>query len=210
MWNFYHDIGFGQPPQTGFPGETGGRLRAWKTWYPVEQMTMSYGYGLSASVMQLAKAYQAFATDGEIRPISLYKLVAPPTGKRVMSRETALAVRHMLETVMQQGGTGYRLRTLGYRVAAKTGTARKSEGGGYSRRYVGSMIGFAPASNPRVIVAVVIDEPTKGSYYGATTAGPVFKTIMEGTLRTLGVPPDAPLQDLDLKGQHEDDARDGI
>lgn len=210
MWNFYHNLGFGEAPDTGFPGEAVGRLRSWKTWYPVEQMTMSYGYGLSASLMQLAKAYQAFASDGEIRPVSLYKLVAPPVGKRVMSEKTALAVRKMLEMVMEPGGTGKSLRIPGYRVAAKTGTARKSESGGYTRKYVGSMVGFAPASNPRVIVAVMIDEPNRGSYYGATTAGPVFKAIMAGTLRTLGVTPDVALSDLNLQNNDTDDVKEGI
>jgi cell division protein FtsI (penicillin-binding protein 3) len=210
MWNFYRNLGFGEAPQTEFPGEAKGRLRPWKSWYPVEQMTMSYGYGISASLMQLAKAYQAFATAGEIRPISLYKLVAPPEGKQVMSAETALAVRKMLEKVMEPGGTGRRMQIPGYRVAAKTGTARKSERGGYARRYVGSMIGLAPASDPRLIVAVMIDEPTKGSYFGALNAGPVFKEVMAGALRTLSVPPDAPLTELDLQDSTADDVREGI
>jgi cell division protein FtsI (penicillin-binding protein 3) len=210
MWNFYRNLGFGEAPHTEFPGETKGRLRPWKTWYPVEQMTMSYGYGISASLMQLAKAYQAFATQGEIRPISLYKVVAPPEGKRVMSARTALAVRKMLERVMEPGGTGKRMQIPGYRVAAKTGTARKSERGGYSRRYIGSMIGLAPASNPRLIVAVMIDEPTKGSYFGGLTAGPVFKEVMAGALRTLDITPDAPLTELNLQDNSVDDVREGI
>ena len=171
---------------------------------------MSYGYGISTSLKQLAKAYQAFATEGEIRPISLYKLVAPPIGKRVMSKRTALAVRKMLERVMEPGGTGKSLQIPGYRVAAKTGTARKSERGGYARKYIGSMIGLAPASHPRLIVAVLVDEPTKGSYFGALTAGPVFKAVMAGALRILGVAPDAPLTDLNLQNSSIDEVREGI
>lgn len=210
MWNFYRELGFGAAPETGFPGEALGKLRPWKTWYPIEQMTMSYGYGISASLMQLAKAYQAFATDGEIRPISLHKLVAPPTGKKVMSTQTALAVRRMLEMAMEPGGTGRRLQIPGYRVAAKTGTARKSAQGGYVRQYVGSVVGLAPVSNPRLIVAVMIDEPTQGGYFGGLSAGPAFQAIMAGALRTLGITPDAPLLTLNLNEPNLDDVREGI
>ena len=210
MWNFYHNLGFGEMPNTGFPGEAGGRLRPWKTWYQIEQMSMSYGYGVSASLMQLAKAYQAFATDGEIRPISLYKVIAPPVGKKVMSTETAHSVRRMLEMVMEQGGTGRRLQIPGYRVAAKTGTARKSAQGSYSRKYVGSVIGLAPVSNPRLIVAVMIDEPTQGGYFGGVSAGPAFQAILAGALRTLGVPPDMPLTEMDFSQTNLDDVKEGI
>lgn len=210
MWNFYQSLGFGEVPNTGFPGEALGKLRPWKTWYPVEQMSMSYGYGISASLMQLARAYQAFATDGEVRPVSLYKLVAPPIGKKIMSAETARAVRRMLEMVMEPGGTGRRMQIPGYRVAAKTGTARKSVQGSYTRKYVGSVIGLAPVSNPRLIVAVMIDEPLLGGYFGGVSAGPAFQAIMAGALRTLGVAPDVPLADIDFSKNSIDDVKEGI
>lgn len=190
-WNFLRNVGFGEAPHTGFPGEVSGRLRAWKNWVPVDQATMAYGHGISVSLMQMARAYQMFATDGEVRPVTFTRLVAPLPGKRVISPETAQAVRKMLEMVTQPGGTAVKSQVVGYRVAGKTGTAGKLEGGVYVKKYVASFVGFAPVSDPRLIVAVMVDEPS-GTYYGGQIAAPVFSNVVAGSLRMLGVPPDAP------------------
>ncbi|MDR1934090.1 MAG: penicillin-binding protein 2 [Candidatus Accumulibacter sp.] len=194
MWNMYEAIGLGQAPGLGFPGEVAGRLRPWKSWRPIEQATMSYGHGLSVSLMQLARAYTVFARDGDIIPLTLTRSDgAPARARRVFSPQTAREVRAMLEMAAQPGGTAPRARVPGYRVAGKTGTANKVEGGQYVKKYVASFVGFAPVSDPRLVVAVMIDEPSQGAYYGGDIAGPVFSRVMGGALRTLGVPPDAPV-----------------
>jgi len=204
MWQMFDTLGFGQQPRLGFPGEATGRLRPYKTWRPIEQATMSYGHGISVSLMQLARAYLVFARDGDLVPLSLTKLDTPPlTGKSVFSTQTAQEVRTMLEMAVQAGGTAPRAQISGYRVAGKTGTAHKLEGGVYADRYVASFVGFAPASNPRLIVAVMIDEPSAGRYYGGEVAAPVFAQVMEGSLRTMGVAPDMPLKPLMM-------AKDGV
>lgn len=209
LWEFYDQIGIGEPPHTGFPGEATGKLRAWKTWRPIEQATMSYGYGLSVSLIQMAKSYQIFATDGQIRPITFQRLVAPLPGRRVISAENAMAVRKMLEMVTQPGGTAIRAQVPGYRVGGKTGTAKKLAGGGYSsEHYVASFVGIAPISDPRLIVAVMIDEPTVGGYYGGVIAAPAFSRVVKETLRTLGVPPDAPLNNILLPGPDEPEVKE--
>ncbi|MCM2289359.1 MAG: penicillin-binding protein 2, partial [Sulfuritalea sp.] len=193
MWTMFDSVGFGTPLKLGFPGEVGGRLRPAKTWRPIEQATMSYGHGISVTLIQLAHAYQAFARDGDLVPLSLAKLDAPPlAGKRVFSAETARAVRAMLELAVQPGGTAPRAQIPGYRVAGKTGTSHKLEGGAYADKYVASFVGFAPASEPRLIVAVMIDEPSNGKHFGGDVAAPAFAQIMAGSLRALGVAPDAP------------------
>jgi cell division protein FtsI (penicillin-binding protein 3) len=154
---------------------------------------MSYGHGISLSLLQLARAYLVFATDGEIRPVSVVKLDTPGEATRVISGQTAAQVRKMLELVVQPGGTAPRAQITGYRVAGKTGTAHKLDGATYAaHKYVSSFIGLAPASAPRLIVAVMIDEPGDGDYYGGTVAAPVFSSVMGGSLRLLGVKPDAP------------------
>ncbi|HJV25129.1 MAG TPA: penicillin-binding protein 2 [Aromatoleum sp.] len=199
MWRNFDALGFGKPLSLGFPGEAGGRLRPAHTWKPVEQATMSFGHGISVSLIQLAHAYLVFARDGEMVPLSLRKLDGPPAGgKRVFSSETVHEMRAMLEMVVSPGGTAPRAQISGYRVAGKTGTAHKLEGGHYANKYVSSFVGMVPASDPRIIVAVMIDEPSAGQYYGGTVAAPVFAQIAEGALRTLGVPPDAPLVPLQL------------
>ncbi|MDP2135503.1 MAG: penicillin-binding protein 2, partial [Sulfuritalea sp.] len=197
MWAMFNSLGFGAPLKLGFPGEVGGRLRPAKTWRPIEQATMAYGHGISVTLIQLARAYQAFARDGDLVPISLTRLDAPPLhGTQVFSPQTAREVRNMLEMAVQTGGTAPKAQIPGYRVAGKTGTAHKLEAGVYANRYVGSFVGFAPVSGPRLIVAVMIDEPTNGKYYGGDVAAPVFARIMAGGMRTLGVAPDAPLKPL--------------
>ena len=193
-WEVLHRAGFGQLPGSGFPGETAGRLRDASTWRPVEQATMAYGYGLSVSLLQLTRAYMAFANDGEVMPLSFLKREPQEVvGERVFSPSVAREVRAMMEAVTQEGGTGTRTRVPGYRVAGKTGTAHKLVNGHYAPdRYLASFIGMAPASNPRLIIGVVIDEPSGGVYYGGSVAGPAFAQVMAGCLRQMGVPPDAP------------------
>ncbi len=203
MWQMFDTLGFGTPPKLGFPGEAGGRLRPYKTWRPIEQATMSYGHGISVSLMQLARAYLVFARDGDLIPLSLIKLDTPPlAGRRVFSGQTAREVRVMLEMAVQPGGTAPKAQVPGYRVAGKTGTAHKLEGGRYSNQYVSSFVGFAPASDPRLIVAVMIDEPSAGRYYGGEVAAPVFSRVMAGALRALGVPPDTPLAPVQVARQN--------
>jgi cell division protein FtsI (penicillin-binding protein 3) len=199
MWKMFDSLGFGQPLKMGFPGEAGGRLRPWKRWRPIEQATMSYGHGISVTLIQLARAYQAFARDGDLLPLSLARLDAPPSvGVRVFSEQTAREVRAMLEMAVLPGGTAPKAQVQGYRVAGKTGTAHKLEGGLYASKYVSAFVGFAPASDPRLVIAVMIDEPSAGKYYGGEVAAPVFSNVMAGALRTLGVTPDATLKPLQV------------
>ncbi|MFP5417864.1 MAG: peptidoglycan D,D-transpeptidase FtsI family protein [Gammaproteobacteria bacterium] len=194
FWDVLNRAGFGQKPGSGFPGETAGRLRDATSWRPVEQATMAYGYGLSVSLLQLTRAYMAFANDGEVMPLSFLKREPQEIiGERVFSAAVAREVRAMMETVTQEGGTGTRTRVPGYRVAGKTGTAHKLVNGRYAPdRYLSSFVGMAPASNPRLIVGVAIDEPSDGVYYGGSVAGPVFAQVMGASLRQLALPPDAP------------------
>ena len=199
MWEMFNSVGFGAAPRLGFPGAAPGRVRPAKSWRPIEQATMSYGHGISVSLIQLARAYSIFALDGELMPISLVKVDTPPPAPRVISAETARAMRAMLESVVQVGGTAPRAQIMGYRVGGKTGTAHKQQNGGYAaNKYIASFVGFAPVSNPKLVIAVMIDEPTAGQYYGGTVAAPIFARIMEGALRTLGVPPDAPMKPIQL------------
>lgn len=195
MWDLFDSLGFGQAPNLGFPGEVAGRLRPWKNWRPIEQATMSYGHGIAVSLIQMARAYTVFARDGELMPLSLLKIEdAPPRGTPIFSPQTARELRAMLEMAAGPEGTAPKARVPGYRVGGKTGTAYKVEGGAYARKYVASFVGIAPISDPRLVVAVMIDEPTAGGHYGGDVAGPAFSQIMGGALRTLGVPPDAPVQ----------------
>jgi cell division protein FtsI (penicillin-binding protein 3) len=197
MWTMFDNVGFGTPLKLGFPGEVGGRLRPAKTWRPIEQATMAYGHGISVTLIQLARAYLSFARDGDLLPLSLSRVDVPPsTGKQVFSPQTAREVRAMLEMAVQPGGTAPKAQIPGYRVAGKTGTAHKLESGVYANKYVASFVGFAPASDPRLIVAVMIDEPTNGKHFGGDVAAPVFAQVMSGSLRALGVPSDAPLKPL--------------
>ncbi|MEO5765219.1 MAG: penicillin-binding protein 2 [Casimicrobiaceae bacterium] len=198
LWHAFSDAGIGTPPRTGFPGEVAGRLRPAKSWKPIEQATMAYGHGLSVNLVQLARAYTIFATDGELKPVTLFKTDGPVAGRPVVSTQTARAVRKMLEMATQPGGTAPKAQVPGYRVAGKTGTARKLEGRVYTTKYVASFVGFAPASNPRLVVAVMIDEPSGGAYYGGDVAGPVFSSVMGSALRMLAVPTDAPVNNVIL------------
>lgn len=196
FWRDLNESGFGEPTGCGFPGESPGRLRDYKTWRPIEQATMAYGNGISVNLLQLARAYTVFANDGELLPVSLLKLDAPPGGKRIYSAATARQVRSMLELVVQPGGTAPLAQVSGYRVAGKTGTAHKLDHGRYVDHYVSSFIGMAPASNPRLIVAVKIDDPQDGQYYGGQVAAPVFSSVMGAALHLFNVPNDAPLDNV--------------
>ena len=205
MWDLFKRVGFGAQPALGFPGEAQGKVRDWKTWRPIEQATMSYGHGISVSLIQLARAYSIIARDGELAPLTLVRSDMPVAGRRVISAETARAVREMLEMAVQPGGTAPRARVMGYRVAGKTGTAHKLENGGYAaHKYISSFVGFAPVSDPRLVIAVMIDEPSNGQYYGGAVSAPVFSQVMQGALRSLGVPPDAPMQPVEVPGEGDE------
>ncbi len=195
LWETYSAAGFGEAPSrsgAGFSGAVAGRLRPYKAWRPIEQATIAYGYGVSVSLLQLARAYTVFARDGDVVPATLIKSDAPPAGVRVIKPATAHAMRRMLELAVGDEGTAPAARIAGYRVAGKTGTARKLHNGRYVNAYVASFAGFAPVSDPRIVVAVMIDEPdaTRGRYYGGDVAAPVFAQIAAGALRTLQVAPD--------------------
>jgi cell division protein FtsI (penicillin-binding protein 3) len=190
LWDLYTKVGFGQAPRVAV-GAAAGRLRPANSWRPIEQATISYGYGVAVSLLQLARAYTVFARDGDVVPLSLVKLDAPPASIPVLRPETAAEMRSMLEMAVGDGGTAPRARIDAYRVAGKTGTARKLRGGRYVNEYVASFAGFAPVSQPRIVVAVMIDEPDGGQIYGGQVAAPVFADVVSRSLRTLQVPPDS-------------------
>lgn len=196
FWNHLNRAGFGADTGCGFPGEASGKLRNYKTWRPIEQATMSYGNGISVNLLQLARAYTIFANDGELKPISLLKQETPVAGNQVFSARTVRAVNAMLELVVRPGGTAPLAQIPGYRVAGKTGTAHKLQNGRYVDRYIASFIGMAPASNPRLIVAVMLDEPGGKGYYGGQVAAPVFSSVMNASLHSLDIPYDAPLDNV--------------
>ena len=191
MWEMFTAVGLGQKPQLPFPGVVSGRLRAAKTWRPIEQATMSYGYGVSTSLFQMARAYTIFASDGKSLPATLIKNGQIPAGVPVISPENAQAMRHMLNLAAGPGGTAQKAQTIGYSVGGKTGTAHKQEGKGYAtKKYRGVFVGMAPIEKPRIVVAVMIDEPSNGAYYGGDVAAPVFSQTVQQSLRLLGVQPD--------------------
>ena len=191
LWQVLTTAGFGATPRSGFPGEASGRLRDFDRWKPIEQATVSYGHGISVSLLQLARAYTVFATDGVLSPLTFVRRDASVPGQRVISARTAQLVRTMLESVTEPGGTAMQARVTGYRVAGKTGTVHKLVDGTYAPdRYISSFVGLAPTSKPRLVVAVMIDEPGGKKYYGGEVAAPVFREVTAGALRVLGVPPD--------------------
>jgi cell division protein FtsI (penicillin-binding protein 3) len=198
MWQMFSECGFGTPPKTGFPGEVAGRLRPAKAWRPIEQATMAYGHGISVNLVQLARAYTVFAGDGELKPATLFKTAGAVAGRPVIKPATAAAVRKMLEMAVLPGGTAPKAQVPGYRIAGKTGTAHKLEGHGYTNKYVSSFVGFAPASAPRLVIAVMIDEPAAGAHYGGEVAAPVFAAVTGAALRMLSVPADAPVDNVIL------------
>src|SRR5690606_20494933 len=203
MWTKFTELGFGRPPQTHFPGVASGRLRPWERWRPIERATMAYGYGLSVSLMQIAHAYTVFARNGDMVSLTLLKREGKPTSVQVYKPQIAGQIRAMLEAAA--GPDGAKLAQVqGYRVAGKSGTARQIVDGKYSRtKYRSSFVGFAPVSNPRIVVAVTIDEPHGKGYYGGRVAAPVFAKIVAGSLRRMGVQPDAPIESMVALGSKE-------
>ena len=192
LWDTMTRFGFGTLTTSGFPGESAGMLTHYSHWQPISQATLAYGYGVSVTPLQLAQAYSAIGDEGRLRPISLVAIDQASEGERVISPDTAVAVRRMLEEVVRPGGTGTKAAVDGYRIAGKTGTAWKFATGGYSEdKYISIFAGLAPASDPRLATVVVIDEPRGEFYYGSDVAAPVFADVMSESLRLLAVPPDA-------------------
>jgi cell division protein FtsI (penicillin-binding protein 3) len=199
MWALFNGLGFGTSMRLGFPGEAIGKVRPANTWRPIEQATMSYGHGIAISLLQLARAYTIFARDGDMIPLTFVREDRSAQAKQIVSRKTALEVRRMLEMAVQSAGTAPRAQVMGYRVGGKTGTARKLVNGVYvPDRHIASFVGLAPVSDPRLVIAVMIDEPRAGQYYGGVVAAPVFSTVMGASLRALGVVPDAPMKPIEL------------
>jgi cell division protein FtsI (penicillin-binding protein 3) len=207
LWDTFSRVGFGQSTGSSFPGEALGVLRQFRDWVPIDQATHAYGYGLSVTPLQLARAYAVIADDGRIRPVTFVRLDHPAASRQIISRRTARQLRSMLEAVVSADGTGARAAVPGYRVAGKTGTVIKAAAGGYARgRYRAVFAGMLPASAPRLVMVVVIDEPRAGEYYGGRVAAPVFSRVMTGAARLLDIPPDD-LQSLRPLGRA---AREGI
>ena len=192
LWDMYTALGFGISPKVGFPGAVAGRLKPAATWRPIEQATISYGHGVSVSLMQLVRAYTALARNGDVIDLTFRRTNREALGTQVFRPEVARQMRSMMMGTVAAGGTARRVSVEGYTVAGKTGTANKIENGEYVNKYVASFVGMAPAGQPRIIVAVMIDEPTRGSHYGGTVAGPVFNEVAAGALRLIGVHPDDP------------------
>lgn len=192
---FLQRFGLGKVTGSGFPGETRGRLQPPERWRPVELATMSYGYGLTVNALQLARAYATIAAGGVQRPVSFLKVNGPVQETRLISERIARQLFPMMESVVSEDGTAKKAAVPGYRVAGKTGTAHKAQAGGYAANdYMSLFVGFAPVSNPKVVMAVVIDNPSKGGYYGGLVAAPVFSRVMAETLRLMNVPTDKPLE----------------
>ncbi len=192
LWDMYTALGFGTAPKVGFPGAVAGRLKPASTWRPIEQATISYGHGVSVSLMQLVRAYTALARNGDVIDLTFRRTNREAQGMQVFRPEVARQMRSMMMGTVLAGGTARRVSVEGYTVAGKTGTANKIENGEYVNKYVASFVGMAPAGQPRIIVAVMIDEPVKGSHFGGTVAGPVFNEVAAGALRLIGVHPDDP------------------
>ena len=203
MWDFYTAVGLGQSPKIGFPGAVAGTVHPFKKWMPTDQARIAFGYGISASLFQVARAYTVFARDGELVPLTIERSPEFKPGTRVLSAKTAIEMRNMMEAVTEPGGTAVKAQTEGYRVGGKTGTAHKLVGKGYGNSYRAYFAGIAPISAPRIIVAVMIDEPTGGSHYGGDVAAPVFSTIVGETLRSLNVLPDNKVKQMVLQDKSE-------
>ena len=196
IWNTLTHVGFGQVTTSGFPGESAGLLPQYSQWRPIGIATMSHGYGLSVTPLQLAHAYATVGARGVIRPISFLRVDSPPAGTRVLDEHVCLELTHMLESVViaEGVGTGKRAAIPGYRVAGKTGTAQEAVAGGYSTdRFFAVFAGVAPATNPRLAALVVLDDPSAGQHQGGEVSAPVFSAIMGGALRLLAVAPDEPI-----------------
>jgi cell division protein FtsI (penicillin-binding protein 3) len=191
LWTIYNDFGFGSKTGVQFPGEVSGKLKGFKGWKEVEHATMSYGYGFNASLAQIVRSYIPFANKGVLKPLTLFKSDDAVVGKRVLSVKTSNQVLNMMESVVSIDGTASQAMIQGYRVAGKTGTAKKlNSNGDYGNKYIGSFVGLAPASKPKFVMAIMIDEPTKQGYYGGVIAGPVFKDVMSYALKIYSIPQD--------------------
>ncbi|HFQ91466.1 MAG TPA: penicillin-binding protein 2, partial [Chromatiales bacterium] len=191
LWGMFSRVGFGSVTGSSFPGEAGGKLSDYMDWHEIEQATISFGYGLAVTTLQLARAYAVLADHGRLKPASLFPVTDAVRAEQVLSPGVAAQVVSMMESVVTRRGTGLLAHVRGYRVAGKTGTVQKTGRGGYSdERYIALFVGMAPASDPRLVMAVVVDEPRGEEYYGGRVAAPVFSSVMTGALRLLGVPPD--------------------
>jgi len=202
MWDFYTAVGFGQAPKIGFPGAVAGTVHPFKKWVPSDQARIAFGYGISASLFQVARAYTVFARDGELVPLTIERSPEFKPGIKVLSPKTAIEMRTMMESVTEPGGTAIKAQAEGFRVGGKTGTAHKLVGKGYGNKYRAYVAGLAPISAPRIVVAVMIDEPTGGSHYGGDVAAPVFSTIVSETLHTLNVLPDSKVKQMVLQDKN--------
>ena len=207
MWDFYSAVGLGQAPKIGFPGAVAGTVHPFKRWTPTDQARIAFGYGISASLFQVARAYTIFARDGELVPLTIERSPEFKPGTRVLSAKTAIEMRTMLEAVTEPGGTAIKAQTDGFRVGGKTGTAHKLVGKSYGNKYRAYFAGLAPISAPRIVVAVMIDEPTGGSHYGGDVAAPVFSTIVSETLNTLNVSPDSKAKQMVLQDKSPEEIR---
>ncbi|KQV51132.1 MULTISPECIES: penicillin-binding protein 2 [unclassified Duganella] len=199
MWEMFTKVGFGQQPKWGFPGAVAGRVRPYKSWRPIEQATMSYGNGISVSLIQLARSYMMFARNGDTIPLSFEKVEKEPLGQQIIKPQTAAQMREMLEAVVSgKDGTAKKAQIPGYRVGGKTGTAYKVENGRYAmpRKYIGSFVGMVPMSAPRFIIAVMIDEPTQNGHFGGSVAAPTFAAVAINALRASNVPPDSNVTEI--------------
>ena len=197
MWDLFTAVGFGQAPKVGFPGAVAGRLHPHQKWMPTDQARIAFGYGISTSLFQMARAYTIFARDGELVPVTIEHSPDYKAGVRVISAKTAIEMRSMLESVTEAGGTAIKAHAEGYRVGGKTGTAHKVAGKGYStNKYLAYFTGIAPISAPRIVVAVMVDEPTANGYYGGQVAAPIFSTIVSETLRAMNVAPDSTVKNM--------------
>jgi len=209
MWEMFTKVGFGQAPKFGFPGAVAGRVRPYKSWRPIEQATMSYGNGISVSLIQLARAYMMFARDGDTIPLSFQRVDELPPAQQVIKPKTAQAMREMLESVVSgEHGTAKQAQVAGYRVGGKTGTAYKVENGKYAmpRKYIGSFVGMAPMSSPRFIIAVMIDEPTTLAHFGGQVAAPTFAALAANALRAMNIPPDSAVTEIVVPADAEAEA----
>jgi cell division protein FtsI (penicillin-binding protein 3) len=197
MWEMFTKSGFGQQPKFGFPGAVAGRVRPYKAWRPIEQANMAFGQGISVSLLQLARSYMIFARDGDVIPLSFQKVTEAPVGQRVISPQTAREMRVMLESVVGPEGTASLAQVAGFRVGGKTGTAQKVVNGRYSHtKYVANFVGIAPMSNPRFVIAVMIDEPGTAAHTGGSVAAPTFAALATSALRAANVQPDSPIVDI--------------
>ncbi|WP_296946229.1 penicillin-binding protein 2 [uncultured Massilia sp.] len=197
MWEMFTKVGFGQAPRFGFPGAAAGRVRPYKSWRIVEKANMSFGQGISMSLLQLAHAWLIFAREGDIIPLSFQKTTEKPVGQQIISPKTAAQMRTMVESVVGPGGTASLAQVAGYRVGGKTGTAQKVINGRYSQtRYVGNFVGIAPMSNPRFVIAVMIDDPSGPLHTGGSVAAPTFAKLAANALRADNIPPDSTVTDI--------------